>query len=144
MNKNWKRQMTCNFLWLTEISINNMLIGHQQAIWWPHKWHDCIWVIFLLCYTNHKKKLCHTCAVTLHGTIHDYTPSSFAHLELQKRVLSASQGQLYCSAVHCFQQTLCSLVVCNSEFVTVSLHSMFWVSPVVLFSFHMAGATWNT
>ena len=44
------------------------------------------------------------------------------------------------------EHTHCTLVVCDSEWVTVALHSAFWVSTEVvtaLFGCYMAGATWN-
>ena len=44
------------------------------------------------------------------------------------------------------EQTHCALVVCNSKWLTVALHSMFWMSTQVvtmLFSCYMTGATWN-
>ena len=44
------------------------------------------------------------------------------------------------------EQTHCALMVCDSEWVTAALHSVFWVSAKVvaaLFSCYVAGATWN-
>ena len=44
------------------------------------------------------------------------------------------------------EQTHCALIICNTEWVTVALHSVLWASTkvvVALFSCYMAGATWN-
>ena len=44
------------------------------------------------------------------------------------------------------EQTHCPLVICNSEWVTVALHNMFWISTkvvTVLFGCYTTSATWN-
>lgn len=59
------------------------------------------------------------------------------HLEVSPKYFTVATVVLFSAS----EQTLCVVVVCNSELVTVVLHNMFGIATEVLFSCYMGGAT---
>ena len=90
-------------------------------------------------FAHHKYRPC--CILVSNVIVYNYMNTLAPHLEMSPKRFTYTIVLFSTSEL-----TYCAVGICDSEWATIFLHSMFWIFTEVvtrLFHFYMAGAMWN-